>query len=71
LQGSYIRFPATRADRERTGDPRLSIEERYPSRSAYLDRITEAARKLVAERYLLERDVARIKERAAAEWDSH
>jgi len=36
-----------------------------------LDRITEAARKLVAERYLLERDVARIKERAAAEWDSH
>ncbi len=71
LQGSYIRFPATRADRERTGDPRLSIEERYPNRAAYLDRITEAARKLVSDRYLLERDVARIKERAAAEWDSH
>jgi hypothetical protein len=68
LAGSYIPFPATRADRERMHDSRLSIEERYPSRSAYLDKVTAAAKKLVADRYLLEADVPRILERAAAEW---
>ena len=70
LTGSYIPFPATRAERERTGDSRLSIEERYPGRAAYLDRVTEAARKLASERYLLEADVPRIRARAAAEWDT-
>ncbi len=70
LIGSYIPFPVTRAERERTGDPRKSIEERYASREAYLDRVTAAAKKLVAERYLLEMDVAPIRERAAAEWDT-
>ena len=30
--GSTIPFPATREDREATGDPRLSIEERYVSK---------------------------------------
>ena len=29
MQGSYIPLPRTRADRERTKDPRTSIEERY------------------------------------------
>src|SRR4029077_1387314 len=31
--GSYIPFPRTKADRERAGDPRMSIEERYRNRS--------------------------------------
>src|SRR5881409_1651046 len=30
--GSYIPFPKTRADRERTHDPRKSLEERYGNR---------------------------------------
>ena len=45
--GSYLPLPRTRADRERTGDSRLSIEERYASKQAYLDRIAAAARELV------------------------
>jgi hypothetical protein len=32
--GSYIPFARTRAERETRGDPRKSIEERYPSRGA-------------------------------------
>ena len=58
LRGSSIPFAATRAEREASGDPRPSIEERYDSRQA-LPRtsIEAAARQLVAAGYLLEEDV--------------
>ena len=68
MQGSYIAFPRTRADRERTKDPRMSIEERYQNREGYLARVTAAARELVQQRYLLEGDVARIVKRADEHW---
>lgn len=64
--GSYLPLPKTRAERERTGDVRLSIEERYASRQLYLDRITAIARELVAARYVLAEDVAG---HAAAHYD--
>lgn len=70
LTGSYIPFARTRADREKAGDARLSIAERYKSREDYLGKLTAAARTLVTERYLLEADVERIRARGAAEWDS-
>ncbi len=57
LRGSSIPFAATHAEREASGDSRLSIEERYESRQAFLDRIEAAARQLVADGYLLEEDV--------------
>lgn len=69
LAGSYIPFPATTAQREAARDPRRSIEERYRSRQDFLTRIETAGRKLVAERYLLEDDLAPILERAAEHWD--
>src|SRR5262249_37896496 len=37
--GSYLPFPATAEDREKSGDPRLSVAERYPSREHYLARV--------------------------------
>jgi hypothetical protein len=67
--GAYFPLPKTRADRERTGDGRLSIEERYASRQAYLERITAAARALVAEGYLLDEDVAEAVAQAGAHWE--
>ncbi len=70
LIGSYIAFPKTRAERERTGDARLSIEERYRGREDYLNRLTAAAEQLVAGRYLLAEDVPRIQKRGLAEWDT-
>ena len=68
MQGSYIPLPRTRADRERTKDPRPSIEERYQSREQYLDRVTAAAKDLVKQGYLLEEDIAKIVKRADEHW---
>ena len=67
--GSTIPFPRTRAERAGSGDPRLSIEERYRSRDDYLDRVRQAAAALVKERYLLEEDVEVSVSLAARLWD--
>lgn len=57
LAGSTIPFPATRAERDATGDPRVSIEERYSSSEDYLARIRSAAEELVSTGYVLAEDV--------------
>ena len=69
MQGSYIPFPRTAGDRERTGDPRTSIEERYGNRAEYLGRVTEAALALVDDGYLLAGDLAPILAQAGRHWD--
>ena len=69
MVGSYIPFTKTRAEREKNGDPRPSVEERYKSRQEYLDRITAAARVLASGGYVLERDIPKIAEKAGAQWD--
>jgi hypothetical protein len=67
--GSWIPFPLNKAGRENRKDPRESIEERYPSKNAYLDKITSAAQQLVQEGFLLDRDIPYLRNRAAREWD--
>jgi hypothetical protein len=69
MQGSYIPLPRTRADRERTKDPRASIEERYQSRDRYLELVSAAARDMVKQGYLLDEDVATVVKRADAHWN--
>ena len=69
LAGAYMPFAATRAEREQRNDPRLSIEERYSSKEAYLEQVGEAAEGLVRDRYLLQEDVGPILERAGQHWD--
>jgi hypothetical protein len=69
MQGSMIPFARTAAEREQKKDPRPSIEERYKSREEFLDRVTVAAKDLVKSGYLLERDVPKLVEHSAAEWD--
>ena len=56
--GSYIPFARTRADRERAGDPRRSIAERYRDRDDYVGKFAAAALDLVERGYLLQEDVA-------------
>jgi hypothetical protein len=68
MQGSYIPLPRTRPDRERSKDPRLSIEERYASRDRYLTLVSAAAKELVKEGYLLEDDIAPVVKRADEHW---
>jgi hypothetical protein len=69
LNGSYVPFARTKAERDAGGDPRQSIEERYQSREQYLKLVEEAAAPLVKEGYLLADDVARIVRRAGEHWD--
>ena len=69
LLGSYIPFASTRSERERTHDPRPSIEERYTSREAFLKRIQDAAAPLVKDGYLLADDVPALVKRAGDHWD--
>ena len=52
-----------------TGDPRLSVAERYASREAYLDRVRQAAEALAREGYLLVDDVPLSVAAGARFWD--
>jgi hypothetical protein len=67
LQGSFIPFAATRAERLAAGDPRLSLEERYPSKDVYVAAFRKAADDLVARRYLLPEDAKLLIGRAESE----
>ncbi len=66
--GGALPLAATRAAREAAGDPRLSVEERYPNPAAYVGAVRAAGERLVAERLLLPEDLDRMV--AAAEVDS-
>lgn len=67
--GSYLPLARTKADRDRTGDSRRSIAERYAGLEDYLGRISLAAVALVNERYLLPEDVPALLERARAHYE--
>jgi len=60
LNGQYIPFAKTKEEREKSGDPRLSIEERYKDQADYVQQISRAARTLVDERFLLPEDAERL-----------
>ena len=60
MTGSFLPFPKTREQRERSGDPRLSLEERYCDRDEYLGKYTKAAIGLMEKGYLLEEDLTGI-----------
>jgi hypothetical protein len=64
--GGYIPFAATRAERIAKGDPRPSLEERYPNHAAYVAKVKAQADALVAQRYMLPADAARIVAEAEA-----
>jgi hypothetical protein len=65
LSGMYVPFAETRAERLASGDPRLSIEERYRNHGDYVSQVRAAALALRAQGYLLQEDVRRIIDEAA------
>ncbi len=67
--GSWIPFPLTKEDRLKSGDPRLSVEERYRDEQDYLAKIDQAGRALVDSGFVLEADLPLLHDRAAREWD--
>lgn len=58
--GSFVPFARTRAEQEASGDPRPSIEERYPSHEAYVDAVHQACERLVQQRLMLPQDADRF-----------
>jgi hypothetical protein len=64
LQGSFIPFASTRTERLAVGDPRRSIEERYPTKDAYVGAIKAAAEVLVQQRLLLPEDAKTMMDQA-------
>jgi hypothetical protein len=56
--GQFIPFAKTAAERKASGDPRLSLEERYASLAAYVTRVRVAVDDLVSRRLLLREDAA-------------
>jgi len=66
LDGMFLAFANTQAQRQKTGDPRASLQERYPSQAEYVARIARAATQLHREGFLLAEDVIEIIESAAA-----
>src|SRR6202521_5048709 len=57
--GQYIPFPKTKADRLASGDPRLSIEERYGNAETYSSLLHNAVDNLVQAGFLLPFDAER------------
>jgi hypothetical protein len=54
--GQYIPFKATKAERIAAGDPRPSVQERYPSFGEYQSAVVRAIDSLVKDRFLLCQD---------------
>jgi hypothetical protein len=69
MTGGFHPFARTKAEREASKDPRPSIEERYTSKEEYLSQVDRVIDGLVTGRYVLDRDRAALRERAAAHWD--
>ena len=58
--GSFIPFATTHTERQASGDPRRSLDERYPTHHAYVRAVADAADSLVQDRLLLRRDADEI-----------
>jgi hypothetical protein len=58
LTGSYIPFAVTKAQRITSGDPRLSLQERYGNTAGYRAVVTAAVYSLVSQRLMLASDAA-------------
>jgi hypothetical protein len=64
--GGMIPFATTRAERIASGDPRLSLEERYKDHAAYVAAVRKAAANAMAQGFLLRRDAAALVKAAEA-----
>jgi hypothetical protein len=62
--GSFWMLPLTEEERRKTGDPRPSIEARYPSQQDYVSKVEASAQQLLEQGFLLEEDKEDIVDRA-------
>jgi hypothetical protein len=62
LAGGYIPLAKNRELREHSGDPRLSLLERYADFDGYFARYQAHVSRLIEDRYILEEDRLRLEE---------
>jgi len=70
LAAGYIPFAKTKAERLASGDPRLSIEERYPTAASYYATAVKQANALVQQRMLLPEDAVRLLNQMVTEMEA-
>lgn len=58
--GGFIPFAKTQAERRASGDPRLSLEERYRDHAGYVAAVKAAVERLQQQHFLLPEDAARL-----------
>ncbi len=58
--GGFIPFARTAEERRASGDPRLSLEERYQTHEGYVTALKAAAQKAMAQGFLLPEDASRL-----------
>ena len=68
FEASYLPFPKTAAERQKAGDPRKSIAERYADHDDYLARYKNAVDELVRQRWILAEDRDAVIHRGEQEW---
>lgn len=66
--GGFVPFAKTEEERAAAGDPRPSIAARYAGRDGYFTAVEAAARTLIADRLMLEGDLAGLRDIAATHW---
>ena len=66
LNGSFFPFATTKAERLASGDPRLSLEERYTDHAGFVAAVERAALGLVKDRFALDEDAKTLVEMARA-----
>jgi len=68
FEASYLPFPKTSVERQKAGDPRKSIAERYSSKDDYMSRLGNAVDDLVKQRWILAEDRESLVHRGEQEW---
>jgi hypothetical protein len=69
LRGAWTPFYATKAEREKAGDPRPSLEERYASKEEFIGKVRAAILKLIEQRLMQESDFEPQVKQAGERWD--
>jgi hypothetical protein len=68
FEASYLPFPKTAADRQKTGDPRKSIAQRYAGHEDYMTHYKAAVDDLVKQRWILPEDRETLIHNGELEW---
>jgi hypothetical protein len=69
LQGAFIPFPTSKAQREKSGDPRLSVGERYGGIDGYMTAVESAIVRQISAGFLLPEERDRARSAMRNNWD--